>query len=173
MILLYPVGIPALYTILLIGNSEFSRDNRALEQSPMIRSISTLWKTYKPHIFYYEVIECARRILLTGVIVFIYPNSTAQVAVTFAIAVVFIFVSEGMAPHESPWDAWISRMDQAIIFASMFLALLLKVNVSGENDASQKMFEMILVACHGSIDSPDRDRCSIVEGGEETGGPKT
>ena len=151
MILLYPVGIPALYASLLFWNSTSSAGSLTLQETPLIRSISSLWKPYKPQRFYYEVIECARRVSLTGVIVFIYPNSAAQVAATFAIAVWFIFVSEGMAPYASPWDAWISSMGQAIIFATMFLALLLKVNVSGENDASQKMFEAILVACHGCM----------------------
>ena len=151
MILLYPLGIPILYAVLLFSNRRLLRDEKGRKQSLAARPTSDLWKPYKPQRFYYEVIECGRRILLTGAVVFIYPNTAAQIAVTLAIAVVFVFLSEGMAPYHSQWDAWISRLGHAIIFVSVYLALLLKVDVSGENDSSQKTFEMILVAAHGCM----------------------
>ena len=97
------------------------------------------------------MIECGRRIVLAGVVVFIYPNTAAQIAVTLAIAAVFMVMVEVIAPYESQWEVWISRSGHAIIFASMYLALLLKVDVSGDNASSQKTFEVILVAAHGCI----------------------
>lgn len=148
MIVIYPVGIPALYAYLLYTNRRVlaEEDEDIREESAVVKSISDLWKPYKPGRFYYEVIECGRRIMLAGVVVFIYPNTAAQVAVTLAIAVVFMIVSEALAPYESRWDAWISRTGHLVVFASMYLALLLKVDVSLENDSSQKTFEGILVA---------------------------
>ena len=151
MIMLYPVGIPALYAGLLFSNRRVLRDEKSREESHIARPISGLWKPYKPQRFYYEVIECARRILLTGAVVFIYPNTASQIAVAFAIAVFFVFVSEAMAPYKSCWDAWISRTGHAIVFASMYFALLLKVDVSGENDSSQETFGVILVGVHGCM----------------------
>ena len=151
MIVLYPVGIPALYTGILLKNRKLLQHKEDREDSLVVRSTADLWKPYKPQAFFYEVVECARRILLAGVVVFIYPNTAAQIAVTLAIAVVFVFVSEGMAPYESQWDAWISRIGHAVVFASMYLALLLKVDVSGENSSSQTTFEAILVGAHGCM----------------------
>ena len=151
MIILYPVGIPALYAGLLFSNRRILKDEKSREESRFARSISDLWKPYKPQRFYYDVIECGRRILLTGAVVFIYPNTASQVAVAFAIAVFFVFVSEAMAPYKSYWDAWTSRLGHAIVFASMYFALLLKVDVSGENHSSQEMFGVILVGVHGCM----------------------
>ncbi|CAM9398277.1 unnamed protein product, partial [Ascophyllum nodosum] len=151
MIFLYPVGIPSLYACVLFSNRHVLRDTQSRMEPSVVRSMSDLWKPYKPQRFYYEVIECGRRIMLTGVIVFIYPNTAAQIAVTLAISVVFIFVSEILAPHESHWDAWINRMGHIVIFASMYVALLLKVDVSGENATSQKTFEVILIVAHGCM----------------------
>lgn len=151
MIVIYPVGIPALYAYLLYTNRRVLEDEGIREESAVVKSISDLWKPYKPGRFYYEVIECGRRIMLAGVVVFIYPNTAAQVAVTLAIAVVFMVVSEALAPYESQWDAWISRSGHLVVFASMYLALLLKVDVSVENDSSQKTFEVILVAVNVCI----------------------
>ena len=98
MIILYPVGIPALYAGLLFSNRRVMRDEKSREEY-FARSISNLWKPYKPQRFYYEVVECGRRILLTGAVVFIYPNTASQIAVAFAIAVFFVFVSEAMVPY--------------------------------------------------------------------------
>lgn len=151
MIAIYPVGIPALYIGLLLKDRRLLQDQKDREESLVVRPTSGLWQPYRPDRFYYEVIECARRILLAGVVVFIYPNTAAQIAVTLAVAVVFVFVSEGMTPYESLWDTWISRIGHAVIFASMYLALLLKVDVSADNNNGQKLFETILVAAHGSM----------------------
>ncbi|CAN0366270.1 unnamed protein product [Ascophyllum nodosum] len=143
MILFYPVGIPGLYAFLLFSNRHILRDKQSRKESSAVRSTLDLWKPYKPQRFYYEVIECGRRVMLTGVIVFIYPNTAAQIAVTLAISVVFIIISEVLAPHESHWDAWITRMGHIVI--------LLKVDVSGENTTSQKTFENVLIAAHGCL----------------------
>lgn len=151
MIMLYPVGIPALYACILFRNSDILRDKSRREESFVVRSVSNLWKPYKPRRFYYEIVECSRRFLLAGVVVFIYPNSAAQVAAAFAIAIVFVFVSEGMKPYESPWDFWVSRFGHIIVFSSMYLALLMKVDVSTDKSSSQKAFELLLVAAHVCI----------------------
>ena len=151
MILVYPVGIPAFYAVLLFCARPVLRDEAGREESSVVRSTSGLWKPYKPQRFYYEVIECSRRNLLAGFLVFFYPNSAAQVAVALAIAFFFVFVSEALDPYRSQWDAWISRLGHVIVFLTIFLSLLLKVNVPGESYVSQKTFEVILVAGHGCM----------------------
>ena len=151
MMILYPVGIPALYAGLLFSNRRVLRDEKSREESHFARPISDLWKPYKPQRFYYEMVECTRRILLTGAVVFIYPKTASQIAVAFAIAVFFVFVSEAMAPYKSCWDAWTSRIGHAIVFASMYFALLLKVDVSDESHSSQEIFGVILVGVHGCM----------------------
>lgn len=149
MIVLYTVGIPTFYATLLF------RDRHVLKaeevgrvDSLRIKSFSDLWEPYKPSIFYYELIECARRVLLTGTVVFIYPNTSAQIAVTLMIAFFFAMTSEGLAPYVSRWETWISRMGHVVVYVSMYLALLLKVDVSDERSGSQKVFEAVLVAVH-------------------------
>eukprot|EP00752_Nemacystus_decipiens_P013054 g11547.t1 len=150
MIVVYTVGIPAFYACLLFKDRGILRQEERKDRGSASRvsSTSDLWKPYKPSVFYYEVIECARRILLAGVIVFIYPNSAAQIAVTLLVAFAFVLVSEGLSPYASRWDHWISRTGHVVVIASMYVALLLKVDVSGEQSSSQKVFEAVLVAVH-------------------------
>lgn len=106
---------------------------------------------YKPSVFYYEVIECVRRIFLAVVVVFIEPNTSAQIAVALMMAFIFVVISEGLAPYASQWDAWLSRMGHAVVFVSMYVALLLKVDVSDERAESQRIFEAILISAHACM----------------------
>ncbi|CAM9150882.1 unnamed protein product, partial [Ectocarpus sp. 6 AP-2014] len=149
MIVLYTVGIPALYGGFLFRDSDvLRRDEADREQLARIAPTADLWKPYRPSVFYYEVIECARRVLLAGVVVFIYPNTAAQIAVALLMAVVFAMISEALAPYASRWDTWLCRMGHAVVAVSMYVALLLKVDVSDERASSQRVFESLLVAAH-------------------------
>lgn len=149
MILVYTIGIPCLYGGLLFRDREvLKQDGDQREESSRVTAISDLWKPYKPSAFYYEVVECARRILLAGVVVFIYPNTAAQIAVTLMMAFIFSVLSEALAPYESGWDTWLSRIGHAVVFVSMYVALLLKVDVSDERASSEKVFDAVLVSAH-------------------------
>lgn len=92
--------------------------------------------------------ECFRRFALTGLAVFIYPESSAQVAVVLLLAAIFMVVSEILAPFERPVDMWLYRMGNYVVFASMFLALLLRVDVSNEREQSQEVFSGVIIIAH-------------------------
>lgn len=151
MVILYVSGIPAFYGILLFNNREVLLTIVGREEDESIKPITDLWKPYRPERFYYEVIECIRRVLLTGVLVFIFPNTAGQIAVALIIATFFLALSEALAPHASLWDTWCSRTGHAIVFMSIFLALLLKVDVSEERASSQEVFEWVLVIAHSVL----------------------
>lgn len=148
MIVLYTAGIPMFYALLLFWYSHVLMDVSARESLPMAKSLSNLWELYKPSYFYYELIECGRRVLLAGVVVFIFPNTTAQIAIVLMLAMVFMTVSEALRPYESLWDVWVSRLAHVIVFSSMYLALLLKVNVSNEGTSSEEIYEVLLIFGH-------------------------
>lgn len=148
MILLYTAGIPVFYATLLLKRHKVLMDVGLRDMDPTARSMSTLWNLYKPRRFYYELVECARRVLLAGVVVFMYPDTVAQVGIALMIAASFMVLCDVLAPYESVWDAWVSRLGHVIVFSSIYLALLLRIDVSNERLASQKAYEAILVAAH-------------------------
>ena len=175
MVFVYPLGIPLLYAALLFQRRDVLADAGADKR--VAQPIAGLWEAYRPERFYYEVVECGRRILLTGVVVFIFPNSAAQIAITMLMAFFFFAVFEIMLPYTSESDTWLSRGGHVIVFLSMFDLLLLKVDVSDERDQSQAAFAGVVVAghvlmilaivvevvalCYGSR------KKKVVEGGEE------
>ena len=155
MIFVYPVGIPAVFAWVLFiyrddikSVTEASNGSRAQPESEAIKD---LWAPYKSSRYYYEVIECGRRIALTGLAVFIYPGSTAQVAIEALLAFVFYSISEIMNPFATPLDAWMYRSGTWVIYLSMYLALLLKVDTSDEDSHSQDVFAGLLIAAHGGM----------------------
>ena len=148
MFFLYPLGIPAFFAYLLLQNRHVLLDKTGRKHALNVRSISDLWEPYKPSRFYYEVIECVRRIVLTGIILVVDDDSATQIAVSLILAFAFTVLSEGLAPYESQTDAWVSRLGHAVVVSSMYYALLLKVHVSDESHTSQRAFEIVLIVIH-------------------------
>jgi len=146
MVLVYPVGIPLLYAALLFQHREVLADAGA--DKTVAQPIAGLFEAYRPERYYYEVVECGRRIMLTSTAVFIFPNTAAQTAIIMLIAFSFFAVFEILAPYASGADMWLSRGGHVIVFLSMFDLLLLRVDVSGERDQSQAAFAGVLVAGH-------------------------
>ena len=155
MIIVYPVGIPAVFAWVLFINRDGIRSVEdstcGSRVSPESKAIKDLWAPYKPTRFYYEVIECGRRIALTGLVVFIYPGSTAQVAIEALLAFFFSSLSEIINPFAEPLDAWLYRSGTWVIFLSTFLALLLRMDVADEDHHSRDIFAGLLIAAHGGM----------------------
>ena len=152
MVMIYTVGIPIFYATLLfkdrdVMNSSETRPNNCSGIVPT----SSLWKPYKPSVFYFEVIECIRRVVLAGVVVFFNPNTTSQIAVTLTLAFIFVVISESLDPYVSKWDTWLSRIGHVVVFASVYVALLLRVDVSTKRHGSQHTFEVILMLLNAGM----------------------
>lgn len=147
MVFIYPIGIPSIFFSILLANKEYLKkvDRGTI---PRLEPLQGLWAAYRPSRYYYEVIECGRRIALTGVAVFILPDSTAQVAVVLLIAVVFMFISESLCPFENRIDMALYRWGNGIILASMYLALLLKAEISEEGSKTLATFTGVIIAAN-------------------------
>ena len=75
---------------------------------------------------------------------FFNPNTASQIALTL-ILVFFVVISESLEPYASRWKTWLSRTGHVVIFFTVYVALLLKVDVSPERRDSQRAFEVVLV----------------------------
>ena len=63
-----------------------------------------------PDLYYYEVIECGRRMLLTGVLIFIAPQSATQAAMACIFAFGSLLGFELLRPHMDPSGSWLYRL---------------------------------------------------------------
>ena len=91
MVLLYMVGMPAFYDVPLLENSGvLVKNDNCWSRCSRVLSTSSLRQPYKPAVFYFEVIEGARRVLLAGVITFSNRNTASQGTVTLTLGLTFV-----------------------------------------------------------------------------------
>ncbi|KAG5181937.1 hypothetical protein JKP88DRAFT_320131 [Tribonema minus] len=81
MLLVYPLGIPAIFAWLIrLGAADVR------ERSALASATSFLRKPYSPQTPYWECAECLRRLLLAGLLFFIMPGTAGQTAVACVFA---------------------------------------------------------------------------------------
>lgn len=76
-------------------------------------------QAYRPPRYYFEVVECARRLLLTGCLVFILPNTAGQAAVACVLSTVTVCMVIMLRPFldEQNFRAYI--LGCLVVFMSM------------------------------------------------------
>eukprot|EP00953_Heterococcus_sp_UTEX-ZZ885_P008669 5174-Heterococcus_DN1.PRE.7 len=153
MVIIYPLGVPALYAWLLWCNRDKLRTATtdssvhmlSRHKDASLRSTRFLWKSYTARMYYWEVVECMRRLLLTGAVVFIAPGTSAQAAIACILAVVSMVTAVYFRPHADTLDGTIYLVGAMIIFLSMFLSLAMKVDISSETHYNQDAFGIVLL----------------------------
>ena len=144
MVCVYPIGIAAVFAYLLHRyRHDLVKPHRGsvLHLTPL----QGLWAAYKPSRFYYEVVECGRRISLTAIAAFVPSNSAAQISLVLMFAVVFVFISEAISPFEKKSDMNLYRWGNAIIVTSMYVAFLGKVDVGYDTAPAMLTFSGVLI----------------------------
>ncbi|CAM9453958.1 unnamed protein product, partial [Chrysoparadoxa australica] len=148
MTLIYPIGIPALYLCVLWGiRSKLSsaEDTTQRDRDERCKSLRFLWEAYKPSFYYFEVVECVRRLSLTGIIVFIPPDNAAQLAWSGLFSVAALGGVAFVRPYAETSDLYLYITGMLSIFLTVFQSLLIKVEVSDEDSAAQIMFSSAII----------------------------
>jgi hypothetical protein len=148
MALLYPLGIPLLYAVVLCKERRLAwqAQHAAVSYAPPVDAVAVsefLWEPYELKVYYWEVIECVRRLLLTGLLAFILPGSAGQSAVACTIAFFTILIYGFVHPHKSRADTVAYTLGAAIIFVTVFASLL---SQSQYSDSSGHVISILLIA---------------------------
>ncbi|CAN0498410.1 unnamed protein product, partial [Scytosiphon promiscuus] len=116
----YPFGIPFGYAVVLYRARAALKDTATPETSATdVTVLRELWVAYRAEVYFYEVVECVRRAVLSGVIVFIFPNTAGQIATAFLLALFFAAVFMLLDPYSSWCDTWAARTGHMIVLMSM------------------------------------------------------
>jgi hypothetical protein len=140
MFLIYPVGVPALYFYVLYYNKEkisqlektgdFDR-KAAGEKMTFIdyispQTISFLHSAYEAQFWYWEIVETARRLLLTAAVSIVATGSPAQIVFGIFVAVVYIKLYAYFLPYKNSEDDFLQELAQYQIFITLFISLLIQ-----------------------------------------------
>ncbi|CAN0485487.1 unnamed protein product, partial [Ectocarpus sp. 12 AP-2014] len=164
MICIYPLGIPAAFWYFLRRQrsrinpptDKGLKDQRGrkhvvdekMNQRRTDRAIaptSFLWNAYYPNRYYYEVFECMRRLLLTGLLVFLVPDTPGQVAFGCVFAFLSLLAFELLRPHTDHLDMQLYRTGCLVIFFTNFLALMIKANVASPDSRGSEVYSVVLI----------------------------
>ncbi len=146
MILVYPLGVPLCYaSVLYRARAAIKSGQEAVVGGAVV--LRELWEPYQEGAYYYEVVECLRRVVLSGAVVFVLPNTAGQIATSFLLSLFFFVVFMVLSPYRHRSDAWLGTVGHAIVLLSMFTGLLEKVDIDDES-FSQDAFAAVLVVAH-------------------------
>ena len=113
--LIFPIGVPLMFTTLLWANRQSIMSRDPSEPCPdELQHIAILFKYYSNDAYYWEVVECIRRLLLSSVIIL--TGQTNGARSTWG---TFVAIMSSVAMSE--WRPCQDHLTQAFGFASYWL----------------------------------------------------
>ena len=159
MVAIYPVGIPLLYSVQLFkaryelypglkDNDNWRQifihqrnwddeDRNDQDEEAEAHRLDFLVAPYEKHVFWFEVFECIRRLLLSSMLVFFGPATSGQLVVAIIICHVAIKVYAYYAPFKEDNDDRLAEAAQWLLYCVLFSSLLLLAefpNQTGDDD---------------------------------------
>merc|ERR1712006_77555 len=89
-----------------------------------IAHLRFLFDSYEPRCMYFEVVETFRKLLLTGMLVFFFPDTPSQIVVGLLIAFASAIIYSRYRPYVEDDDDFVSEVAQCKIFFVLLSALL-------------------------------------------------
>ena len=144
MIFVYPFGITALYFRLLWTHRK-ALVEEGREKNRKLNKIAFLWDDYEPEMWWFEVFECFRRQMLTGMLVFVSQGSATQIVIAMVLAFLSFGVYLRFTPFIKEEDDVIAISAQVSLFFSLFSSLLIKANIDEEDGYDQYLFGVLMI----------------------------
>jgi hypothetical protein len=100
---------------------------------------------YEAEMWWFELFECARRLAITGMLIFVVPGTPTQIVVAMLVALCSVVVYITTKPFLKDEDDTLAIVTQLSIFFTLFGALLVRVEVDKTDKYDQTLFGAILI----------------------------
>mmetsp|Transcript_38085 Transcript_38085/g.85056 ORF Transcript_38085/g.85056 Transcript_38085/m.85056 type:complete len:411 (-) Transcript_38085:203-1435(-) len=155
MILVFPIGIPLIYWMMLWEmretlTSPSSVDREMANGAPTIGHLSFLVDAYKPEFYWFEVLECIRRLCLGCVVGLADPESAASAVMGIVASIAFILVFTACEPFKMPQDSQFAVILSTSLTLLFLAALMIKVDLTSDDDDDQLLFGILLIFITGA-----------------------
>lgn len=136
----YPLGIPVmtLYTLVL------NRDGVRSEGSDTYARFEFLVGDYKPDYYYWDALEMLRKVLVTGMLMFVSRGSMFQLLVGLVICLIFLFASAWLQPFKSEIANIFKSATEFCLVLTLALCVMSKVDLEME-DVSEDVIGALLL----------------------------
>jgi hypothetical protein len=99
MMAFYPLGIPLLYWSLLFRNRKKLESERMRDADESLLKTAFLWDMYEPAYWWFEVFDAARRLCMTGLLVFVFKGSASQIVFAIFMSVCSVVAFLWLMPY--------------------------------------------------------------------------
>jgi len=110
-----------------------------------------LYDAYKPHLWWWEVVVMSQKLLLTGLIVFIRPDTAAQIAAGFMISIGYLVLHVQNQPFAEDQENTLQFLSELAITLTMFCGICLKVDVTDEDPYGEIVLRVLLFGVNVSF----------------------
>ena len=148
MIVIYPFGIPIFYFVLLyqvrhiVGNKERIKQEKAMDY-PNVQHVLFLFESYRHNLYFWECVECIRRLLMSSLLVILPDKSMIQCLVAMLVAAFFGRTYCGYKPILA--NNRLQEMCQWQLMLLFLGALMIRVQISDEGGMDAEAFSIILI----------------------------
>lgn len=156
--MVFCIGIPLVFSCLLwrarkdinpgtggaIGDL-LAREKSAQEKPVRVGSVSFLYADYKPSAWWYELFVMARKLFMSGVLVFMYEGTATQIVVAELVALGSLAVLTEVEPYLNPSDATLAKFAQWSEILVLLGALLVKMSYLMTASTDEGLFSAVLV----------------------------
>jgi hypothetical protein len=167
MVFVYPIGIPLGYLLILycnrhlivarefvsrIANAQLvtrsSRRQIVKDSSRMIDSASFIYASYKPAMWYWEIIEVYKRLFLVAIFPSTLNGNVAQFPVTVLFCLFAVKLYQGFAPFASTSDAVLAEVGQYQVFLVYFAGYIIYFKSFDNHAFFYEVQDYVLVAAN-------------------------
>jgi len=112
-----------------------------------------LYAAYEPNVWWFEVFETCRRLLLTGGQVLLNPGTPSQIVLNMIVCLFSMKVYAVYKPFVNSRSDRLAEVMQWQLFFTMLAALCIKVDITGEDNYNKKTFDLALglMQCVGPL----------------------
>ena len=158
----YAVGIPLLFSYLLYRNRHALHDVEHPNHAECASKLGFLYKAYTPKAWWWENVLLAHKLALTGLIIFIKPDTTSQLAAGFFISFLFLILHLLVNAYAENEEFELQTNSMISITMTLFGGILLKTDTQDEDANGLLIMSILLVAvnvlvillfCQGTIEA--------------------
>ena len=101
---------------------------------------------YEPRAFWFEVMECVRRLALSSLLILINDGSAAQAVLAVFICLLSIIIYSYFTPYAQRDDDILTEVTQWQLFFAFFAALMIRVDTREDRYRERMIFGAVLIS---------------------------
>lgn len=172
MILIYPLGVPALYfallyiyykqvnppTLMVVRDSERDLVSAVIIQQEKIKLrntyedlfvISFLYIAYEPRRWYFEILDCFRRLMMTAVPILILRGAVTQIVIVLLTSLACVAAYMELKPYTTQSDNTVAVLSQWAITLTLISSILIRID--DEKGLDRQALGIIAIIINASV----------------------